>query len=52
MFLARMAIFGLDAVPQMSSCRHVVDGHGHCRQQASGMRNGCYVDKTYKSVSS
>ena len=44
-FVVRLTIFELDAVPQMSSWRHVVGGRGHCHQQASRVRDGCFVVK-------
>ena len=49
-FVVRVAVFELDAVPQTSSWRHVVGGRGHCCQQAFRVRDGCFVVKTYVSL--
>ena len=49
--VTRITVFEVNALQQTSSCHHAIDGHGHCHQQASSVRNGCYVDKN-ASISS
>ena len=43
MYVARMAVFGLDTIPQMFSCCHVVDGCDHCHQQANNYSRDNWV---------